>query len=49
MEDAGLLRRWAEKEDAQSVVAVTSPLHSRARPHDSLDLVTRATGILSRW
>ena len=43
-EDAGVLRRWAEKEDAQSVVAVTSPLHSR-RARMTLDLVTRATGI----
>ena len=43
-EDAGVLRRWAEKEAARSVVAVTSPLHSR-RARMTLDLVTRATGI----
>ena len=42
--DAGVLRRWAEKEAARSVVAVTSPLHSR-RARMTLDLVTRATGI----
>ena len=43
-EDAGVLRRWAEKGAARSVVAVTSPLHSR-RARMTLDLVTRATGI----
>jgi uncharacterized SAM-binding protein YcdF (DUF218 family) len=43
-EDAGVLRRWAESADAHSVVAVTSPLHSR-RARMTLDLVSRATGL----
>ena len=43
-EDAGVRGRWAEKGAARSVVAVTSPLHSR-RARMTLDLVTRATGI----
>lgn len=43
-EDAGVLRRWAEQEDVHSVVAVTSPLHSR-RARMTLDLVAKATGV----
>jgi hypothetical protein len=43
-EDAGVLRRWAEREDVRSMVAVTSPLHSR-RARMTLDLVERASGV----
>ncbi len=43
-EDAGVLRRWAEREDVRSIVAVTSPLHSR-RARMTLDLVERASGV----
>lgn len=43
-EDAAVLRRWAESQGLESVVAVTSPLHSR-RARLVLDLVERATGV----
>ena len=43
-EDAGVLRRWAEREDVRSIVAVTSPLHSR-RARMTLDLVERESGL----
>lgn len=43
-EDAGVLRRWAERDDVRSIVAVTSPIHSR-RVRLTLDLVERTSGI----
>lgn len=43
-EDAGVLRRWAERENVRSIVVVTSPLHSR-RARMTLDLVERASGV----
>lgn len=43
-EDAGVLRRWAERSEAHSVVVVTSPIHSR-RARLTLDLVTQASGV----
>lgn len=42
-EDVAVLRRWAEAEGARSVVAVTSPIHSR-RARLTLDLAARAGG-----
>ena len=43
-EDAGVLRRWAEREGKQTLVAVTSPIHSR-RARLTLDLAARASGL----
>lgn len=43
-EDAGVLRRWAERDDVRSIVAVTSPIHSR-RARLTLDLVEQAAGV----
>ena len=43
-EDAGVLRRWAESQGLRSVVAVTSPLHSR-RARLTLGLVERASDL----
>lgn len=42
-EDAGVLRGWAEKNGARTIVAVTSPIHSR-RARLTLALVARAGG-----
>lgn len=43
-EDAGVLRRWAEREAKQTLVAVTSPIHSR-RAKLTIDLAARASGL----
>lgn len=43
-EDAGVLRRWAERAGKQTLVAVTSPIHSR-RARLTLGLAARASGL----
>lgn len=43
-EDAAVLRRWAERAGARSLVVVTSAIHSR-RAKLTLDLMARATGL----
>lgn len=43
-EDAGVLRRWAEQNGARTIVAITSPIHSR-RARATLALVSRSTGL----